>query len=139
MRLILGDEDYEYIKDEVGVENFLKEKFDSYYKEQEDIIKNKSIRDFFAYWIQIVSYYKFKFGQRIRDKDAIQKLKEIRGFENIEGLYLFRNKLFKFDFNYNENFKKELKNNVHLLKSLVEIINNERKERDIFLIDNKEW
>jgi hypothetical protein len=139
MRLILGDKNYEYIKDEVGVENYLKEQFDSYYKEQEDIIKNKSIRDFFAYWIQIVSYYKFKFGQRIRDKDAIQKLKDILGFENIEGLYLFRNKLFKFDFNYNENFKKELKNNVDLLKSLVEIINNERKERDTFFINNKEW
>ncbi len=139
MRLILGDEKYEYIKDEIGVENFLKESFDNYYREQEDIISNQDIKSFFVFWILIVSYYKFKFGKNIRDKDAIGKLKFLKGFEKIEGLYTFRNNLFKFDFNYNDSFKKELKTNVNKLKKIVTAINKERKRREQRLIKNKEW
>jgi hypothetical protein len=139
MRLILGDEKYEYIKDEVGVENFLKEQFDNYYKEQEDIINNQDVRNFFVFWILIVSYYKFKFGKGIRDKDAVSKLKSFKGFNEIEYLYSFRNNLFKFDFDYNESFKKELKTNVSKLKQIVSVINKERRKRDQHLIKNKEW
>ena len=75
----------------------------------------------------------------MRDKDAVQKLKELKGFEKIEDLYSFRNKLFKFDFNYDEQFKKDLKSNVMLLEALVNIVNNERKARDAFFVNNKEW
>lgn len=139
MRMILGDEQYEYIKDEVGVENFLKQQFDNYYTEQEDIIDNQDVKNFFVFWILIVSYYKFKFGKGIRDKDAVGKLKSLKGFEKIEDLYAFRNNLFKFDFNYNDPFKKELKANVSKLKKIVAIINKERKKRDQRLIENKEW
>ena len=139
MRLLLGDENYEYIKDDVGVENFLKEQFDNYYKEQEEIIKDKNIKDFFVFWILIVSFYKFKFGKNIRDKDAIDKLKKTKGFEQIEELYSFRNKLFKFDFDYNDTFKKELDKNVSKLSKVVGIINKKRKTRDKYLIKNKEW
>lgn len=139
MRLILGDEQYEYIKDDIGIENFLKEKFDNYYKEQEDIINNQDIKNFFVFWILIVSYYKFKFGKGIRDKDAIGKLKSLKGFGEIEDLYSFRNNLFKFDFRYNDAFKKDLKTNVRKLKKIVTFINTERKKRDKFLIENKEW
>ena len=139
MRLILGDEQYEYIKDEVGVENFLKEQFDNYYKEQEDIINNQDIKDFFVFWILIVSYYKFKFGKAIRDKDAVSKLKSTKNFTEIENLYAFRNNLFKFDFNYNVSFKNELKTNVSQLKKIITVINKERRKRDQHLIKNKEW
>ena len=139
MRLILGDEQYEYIKDEVGVENFLKEQFDNYYKEQEDIINNQDIKDFFVFWILIVSYYKFKFGKNIRDKDAVGKLKLLKDFAEIEDLYAFRNNLFKFDFNYDDSFKKKLKSNVSKLKKIVGVINKERRKRDKRLIENKEW
>jgi hypothetical protein len=139
MRLILGDEQYEYIKDEIGVENFLKEQFDNYYKEQEDIVNNQDVKSFFVFWILIVSYYKFKFGKGIRDKDAVGKLKFLKGFEEIEKLYVFRNNLFKFDFNYNDSFKKELKINVNKLKKIVSLMNKERRKRDKRLIENKEW
>jgi hypothetical protein len=139
MRLLLGDEQYEYIKDEVGVEIFLKEQFDNYYKEQEDIINNQDIKNFFVFWILIVNYYKFKFGKGIRDKDAVGKLKSVKSFKEIEDLYSFRNNLFKFDFNYNDSFKKELKINVNKLKKIVTVINKERKKKDQRLIKNKEW
>jgi hypothetical protein len=139
MRMILGDEEYEYIKDEVGVENFLKEQFDNYYKEQEDIISNQDIKDFFVFWILIVSYYKFKFGKNIRDKDAVGKLKSLKDFTEIEDLYAFRNNLFKFDFNYDDSFKNKLKSNVSKLKKIVGVINKERRKRDKRLIENKEW
>ena len=139
MRLILGDEQYEYIKDEIGVENFLKEQFDNYYKEQDDIIANQDIKNFFVFWILIVSYYKFKFGKGVRDKDAVAKLKTLKNFKEIESLYRFRNNLFKFDFIYDDSFKKELKTNVNKLKKIVALINKERKKRDQRLIKNKEW
>ena len=139
MRLILGDDQYEYIKDDVGVENFLKEQFDNYYKEQEDIISNQDVKDFFVFWILIVSYYKFKFGKNIRDKDAISKLKSLTGFKEIESLYSFRNNLFKFDFSYTDSFKEKLKINVSKLKKIVDHINTERRSRDKSLIENEEW
>ncbi len=139
MRLILGDDQYEYIKDEVGVENFLKEQFDYYYKEQEDIINNQDVKDFFVFWILIVSYYKFKFGKNIRDRDAINKLKSLKYFNEIESLYSFRCNLFKFDFNYTDSFRKELKINVSKLKKIVDHINKDRRSRDKSLIENKEW
>ena len=139
MRLILGDEQYEYIKDEIGVENFLKEQFDNYYEEQEDIIDNQDIKNFFVFWILIVNYYKFKFGKKIRDKDAVGKLKSIKSFKEIEDLYSFRNNLFKFDFNYNDSFKKDLKINVNKLKKIVSYINKKRRTRDKFFIENTEW
>lgn len=139
MRLILGDEQYEYIRDDVGIQKFLKEQFDNYYKEQEDIINNQDIKSFFVFWILIVNYYKFKFGKRIRDKDAIEKLKVLGGFKEIENLYSFRNNLFKFDFKYDNSFKKDLKTNVSKLKKIVSIINKERRARDQFYIENTEW
>jgi len=86
-----------------------------------------------------VNYYKFKFGKRTRDKEAVGKLKSLKSFKEIEDLYSFRNNLFKFDFIYNDSFKKELKINVNKLKKIVSFINKKRRTRDKFFIENTEW
>ena len=139
MRLILGDEQYEYIKDEVGVDNFLREQFANQNKMSDEMLIDKDIQKFSSNWFLFVEYYKTKLGKRVRDKDAIDKLKNKSGFESLEVLYKFRNKLFKADFNYDLEFKTELKERLRVLLRIVKHIKSEKRKKDSYLIKNKLW
>jgi len=112
LKMLFGDDYIDYIKDEVGVDNFLKDVFTRKEEQKREfILNNKMVETFFKKWASFVHKYKNLYGQAVRDADAISKLQQV-GVLVDDSLYQFRNKLFKSDFELNKMFEVELDENI---------------------------
>lgn len=139
LKMLYGDDFIDYIKDEVGVDNFLKDIFERQEKQKNDFILNdKRVSNFFKQWAILVHKYKNLYGQSIRDKDAIDRLIATGIIDN-DSLYSFRNKLFKSDFNLDESFMNELDSNLTKLNLANSKLDLPLKEKDKKLINSKVW
>lgn len=139
LKMLYGDDFIDYIKDEVGVDNFLKDVFERKEKQKNDfIIKDKRVAEFFKQWAIFVHKYKNLYGQAIRDRDAINKL-ITGGIIEDDSVYSFRNKLFKSDFDLNESFMGELDSSLTKLNLINSKLDLPLKEKDKKLIESKIW
>lgn len=134
-----GDDFMDYIKDEYGVDNFVRDILDKEDEKTHFLRDDQGVKEFSSHWIILTDYYKNKFGKGVRDKDAIGKLTNIEGFDLIDKIYNFRCELFKADFVLNEDFRKKLAENLTHLKTITQRLLREKRERNEFLIKNKEW
>lgn len=134
-----GDDFIDYIKDEVGVDNFLKDVFTRKEEQKRNFILNdKKVETFFKKWASFVHKYKNLYGQGIRDCDAISKLQQA-GILADDSLYKFRNILFKSDFELNKEFVAELDENIIKLNEADSKLDLPISGKDKKLIESKTW
>jgi len=139
LKALYGDEFIDYIKDDVGVDQFLKDVFTR--KEQqkrEFLLNDKNVERFLKKWASFVHKYKNLYGQSVRDKDAISSLRKA-GVLADNSLYEFRNKLLKADFEYGKSFVAELEENVKSLDEADSKLDLSLPIKDQKLIDSKLW
>jgi hypothetical protein len=139
LKMLYGDDFMDYIKDDYGTERFIKEQLDKDIANRIFFETNQMVKEFAVQWLVFTDYYKNRFGQGVRDIDAVEKLKCEKIFSKIEDLYNFRCRLFKSDFHPNNKFSTELKSNIKYLKKLNKYVFKKRTIRNLFLIENKEW
>jgi hypothetical protein len=139
LKMLYGDEFIDYIKDEVGVDNFLKDVFARKEQQKNDFLLNdKKVETFLKRWAGFVHKYKNLYGQAVRDTDAIKKLKD-SGILADASLYAFRNKLFKADFELDKNFISELEHYTNKLIEADSSLDLSISKKDQNLIDSKMW
>jgi len=139
LKMLYGDEFIDYIKDEVGVDNFLKDVFTRKEEQKRDFILNdKTAEIFFKKWASFVHKYKNLYGQAVRDADAISKLQQA-GILADNSLYQFRNKLFKSDFEFNKAFVAELEENMKKLDEADSKLDLPLSGKDKKRIESKTW
>lgn len=139
LKLRYGDDFMDYIKEEVGVENFLRDKLSREDEKTSFLQNDLEVKEFSSHWFILTDYYKSKFGKRVRDKDAVDNLSKIYGFKILLKVYDFRCALFKADFYLNDKFRKDLTKNLLILKRITTKIVNEKQKKNEFLIKNKIW
>jgi hypothetical protein len=128
-----------YIKDEYYVDKFIEEVLEKENSKTYFLMNDPGVREFSAHWLTFTDYYKDKFDKGIRDKDAIDKLKQTTGFKSVARLYQFRCKLFKADFILNNKFKMNLTKNIATLKKITTRLLDQKRKRNKYLIGNMEW
>ena len=139
LKILYGDDFIDYIKDEYGVDNFLHDVLEKEDSKTHFLKDDPEVREFSAHWFILTDYYKKEFGKEIRDKDAVGRLINIRGFKNISKLYKFRCELFKADFALNDKFRKKLTRNLILLKRTTSNLLAQKCKKNKYLIENSEW
>ena len=139
LKILYGDDFMDYIKDDFGVENFLKDILKGGDEKCYFLENNPKVKEFSANWFIVVDYYKSKFGKNIRDKDAIERLSNIMGFKSLPKIYDFRCRLFKADFSIDNEFKQELTENLSVLKKISKKILVDKKKINNYFIKNKDW
>ncbi len=139
LKILYGDNFIDYIKDDYGVEKFLRDIFRDRGEKGTFLKNNQKVKKFAANWIAFTDYYKSRFGKNIRDKDAINKLSKEEKFNELEKLYSFRCKLFKADFSLEEGFYIQLKKYLLLLQKINRGILQARRKRERYLIKNTDW
>ena len=139
LKLDFGDNFVDYIKDEIGVENFLEEIFlQEENKKRNFLLNNPQVIDFLKKWVIFVQKYKNLYGQHVRDADAITHLRTT-GILQDDSLYKFRNKIFKADFCPDEIFLSELVDYLKILEDADSKIDLEINQKNKELINNKIW
>lgn len=139
LKMIYGDDFIDYIKDDYGVERFLRDIF-RYRNSKGFFVKNNpKVKEFVANWIVFTEYYKNRFGKSIRDKDAIEKLSKETEFNGLTRLYSFRCELFKADFSLDKAFSIRLKKSLILSQKMNRVVLKKRISREQYLIKNKDW
>lgn len=139
LKILYGSDYIDYIKDTCGIDHFLKEIFKKDNDKNNFLQMNPTVKEFSAHWFIMTNYYKTELGQKIRDKDAIDKLSKKVGFKNLPKVYNFRCALFKADFFLDEKFESTLARNLILLSKMTKRILVQKQKKDKFLIENKEW
>lgn len=139
LKIRYGSDLIDYIKDDYGVERFVEEELAKADTKQEFYKSNPLVKEFALQWLLFVDYYKSRFGQSVRDKQALDKLVKEKRFHKIFSIYDFRCRLFKSDFSPNIGFKEELKKFLKLLTGINAAIFAEKQKRVKYLIKNKEW
>lgn len=134
LKLIYGDEFTDYIKDDYGVNKFLKKVFED---EKIIFLKNsKDVIEFMINWTIFVYYYKNRLGRSIRDKEAMDILCKEEEFNKINEIYSFRCNIFKADFTVDENFQQKLKDYLKQLKRINTYIQNDKIK---YFVNSKVW
>lgn len=139
LKTLYGDDFIDYIKDEYGIDKFVKEVLEKEDNKIHFLKDDFEVKEFFAHWLILTDYYKDKFGKRIRDKDAVDKLMQIRGFKAVAKIYKFRCELFKADFTLNDKFKNKLTKNLVVLKKIITRLLDQKNKENKYFIENKEW
>lgn len=139
LKMLFGDEYMDYIKDEIGVDKFLQNSLGKEDSKSLFLKDSTEVKEFFVNWIIFTRYYKERFGKKVRDKDAVEKLSKEEEFNGLSDLYDFRCSLFKADFFVDEEFRNLLNRNLFLLKQMNKVILEENSERNQNLIENKVW
>ncbi|GEM_PF-2239542 len=139
LKIIYGDDFIDYIKDDYGVEKFLRDIFRNRNAKGVFLKNNPKVKEFVANWIVFTEYYKKRFGKNIRDKDAINKLSAELKFGGLKRLYSFRCELFKADFSLDKAFSIRLEKYLTILKKMNSVIFKERRKREQYFIRNKDW
>lgn len=143
LKMFFGDDYIDYIKDDYGLEKFLKEKLESGRKikfaKRNFFETTETVKDFAVQWLIFTDYYKDRFGQGVRDKDATKRLAKEKRFKNITKLYKFRCQLFKSDFSVNKDFLAKLSKWVFYIKKLNMLNFKDAEARDRYLLKSKEW
>lgn len=139
LKMLYGDDFMDYIKDEYGVDNFVRDVLEKEDGKTHFLKDDPEVREFSAHWLILTDYYKDKFGKGIRDKNAVERLMKIRGFKTVAKLYEFRCELFKADFILSDKFKKKLTKNLVLLKKITTRLLDQKRKKNEYLIGNKEW
>ena len=139
LKMLYGDDFMDYTKDDYGIRRFLREQLGKE-KEKSSFFKtNLLVGEFAIQWLIFTDYYKYRFGQNIRDKDAISRISKENNFKKISDIYKFRCHLFKSDFSPSEDFEEQLKDNVVSLKEMNRHIFEKRERRNKYLINSTEW
>ena len=139
LKMIYGDDFIDYIKDDYGVERFLRDIFRGRNAKGVFLKKNRKVKEFVANWIIFTEYYKERFGKNIRDKDAVDKLFQEQNFKGLKRLYSFRCELFKADFSLDKDFYIRLDKYLVLLRKINRTILQAQRKRERYLIKNNEW
>lgn len=139
LKLQYGDDFIDYIKDEYGVDNFVRDVLAKEDEKTHFLRDNQHVKEFSSHWIILTDFYKERFGKSVRDRDAINSLIKIRGFKSLSQLYDFRCELFKADFKPDDRFKKRLAKNLIELKKITHRLLEQKRKRNEYLINNKEW
>lgn len=139
LKIFYGDEFIDYIKDDYGVERFLREELDKEDVKSRFFKTTLLVKEFTTQWLIFTAYYKNRFGQQIRDKDVVSKLSRENKFKKIPNLYSFRCRLFKSDFFPDDSFYNELKTNLALIKKLNSDIFKRKEKRNKYFIENTKW
>ena len=139
LKIIYGDDFIDYIKDDYGVEKFLRDIFRGRNAKGVFLKNNRKVKEFVANWIVFTEYYKERFGKNIRDKDAVDKLFQEQNFKGLKRLYSFRCELFKADFSLDKDFYTRLDKYLVLLRKINRTILQAQRKRERYLIKNNEW
>ena len=137
--MIYGNDFIDYIKDDYGVERFLRDIFKERGAKGTFLKNDQRVKKFSANWIVFTDYYKNKLGRNVRDKDAIDKLSKEPRFKGLKRLYAFRCRLFKADFSLDEAFYVRLEKYLSLLQKLNRETLQARHKREQYLIKNTDW